>query len=210
MKVLLVNGSPHMKGCTNKALELVGDELVANGIEADHFWIKNKPITGCIGCYRCVETRECIFKGDSVTEFQEIAGNYDGYVFGAPVYYAGMAGSMKAFLDRAFMSNQGRVKYAFKPAAVVASARRAGTTATLEDLNKFVAYWQMVQVHTKYWPMVHGSTPEQVMQDEEGVQIMQTLGRNMAYVLKCMEAGRNAGIEKPEPIRPAARTDFIR
>ena len=209
MKVLLVNGSPHKRGCTAKALELVGAELNAAGVETDVFWIGNKPIAGCMGCYQCIEKGSCVID-DVVGEFQAIANDYDGYVFGTPVYFAGMAGGMKAFMDRAFMSNGGRVEYRLKPAAVVCSARRAGTTAALEDLNKFVAYFQTFQVHSKYWPMVHGQTPEEVLRDEEGVQVMQTIGRNMAYLLKCLEAGRAAGIERPAPVHPVVRTNFIR
>ena len=117
---------------------------------------------------------------------------------------------MKAFMDRAFFSNQGRVNFALKPAAVVTSARRAGTTATLEQLEKHVQYSQMLQVNSRYWPMVHGMTPDEVLQDAEGVQIMQTLGRNMAWLLACIEAGRAAGVELPVPPTPRVGTNFIR
>ena len=210
MKALLVNGSPHKGGCTHTALEVVADELRAAGVEADEFWIGNKPIAGCIGCYKCATRGECVFSGDKVEEFLAIAGGYDGFVFGAPVFYSGMAGSCKAFLDRVFFSNQGRVTFALKPAAVVTSARRAGTTATLEQLEKFLQHQQMIQVNSRYWPMVHGNTPEEVMRDEEGVQIMQVLGRNLAFTMKCLEAGRAAGVEEPAPPEPRVSTNFIR
>lgn len=210
MKVLLVNGSPHKAGCTHTALQLVGDELRANGVEADEFWVGNKPLPGCIGCYTCVERGACVFKGDAVEDFLAIAGAYDGYVFGSPVYFSGVAGGMECFMDRVFFSNQGRVDFAQKPAAVVASARRAGTTATLEQLEKHIQYSQMLQVNSRYWPMVHGAVPEDVMKDEEGVQIMQVLARNMAWILKCIEAGKAAGV--PLPVQPEVRisTNYIR
>lgn len=210
MKALLVNGSPHKGGCTHTALQLVGEALRGEGVDADEFWIGNKPIAGCIGCYQCVERGECVFAGDKVEEFLGLAGDYDGYVFGSPVYYAGMAGSMKAFLDRAFFSNQGRVTFALKPTAVVASARRAGTTSALEQLEKHLQHQQMVQVNSRYWPMVHGNAPDEVMRDEEGVQVMQVLGRNMAWLLKSIEAGRAAGVEPPAPVEHRASTNFIR
>lgn len=210
MKALLVNGSPHKDGCTHTALQLVGEALRESGVEADEFWIGTKPISGCIGCYQCGERGECVFSGDKVEEFLAIAGDYDAYVFGAPVYYSGMAGSMKAFMDRVFFSNQGRVTFALKPAAVVTNARRAGTTATLEQLEKFLQHQQMVQVNSFYWPMTHGSTPEQVMQDEEGVQVMQVLGHNMAWLMKSIEAGRAAGIELPAPPEQRVWTNFVR
>lgn len=210
MKVLLINGSPHKSGCTHTALELVGNALRESDVEVDEFWIGTKPIAGCIGCYRCAERGECVFGGDKVEEFLSIADGYDAYVFGSPVYYSGMAGSMKCFLDRVFFSNQGRVTFALKPAAVVASARRAGTTATLEQLEKHLQHQQMVQVNSRYWPMVHGNSPEEVMRDEEGVQVMQMLGRNMVWLLKSIEAGRAAGVEPPAQPDARISTNFIR
>ena len=210
MKVLLVNGSPHKNGCTHTALKLVGGALRESGVEYDEFWIGAKPIAGCIGCYKCAERGACVFDGDKVEEFLATAGGYDAFVFGSPVYFSGVSGSMKCFMDRVFFSNRGRVTFACKPAAVVASARRAGTTATLEQLEKHLQHQQMVQVNSRYWPMVHGNAPDEVMRDEEGVQVMQQLGRNMAWLLKSIDAGRAAGIESP--VQSAARisTNFIR
>lgn len=210
MKALLINGSPRKEGCTHTALQLVGDGLRESGVEVDEFWIGNKPIAGCIGCYQCGKRGSCVFGGDKVEEFLRIAGDYDAFAFGSPVYYSGVAGSMKCFMDRVFFSNQGRVTFALKPAAVVASARRAGTTATLGQLERHLQHQQMVQVNSRYWPMVHGNTPEEVMRDEEGVQVMQVLGRNMAWVMKSIEAGRAAGIEPPEAPAELASTNFIR
>lgn len=210
MKVLLVNGSPRKEGCTHTALSVVADELRAAGVEADEFWIGSKPIAGCMGCYQCGKRGSCVISGDKVEEFLAIAGDYDGFVFGSPVYYAGIAGSMKCFMDRVFFSNQGRVTFALKPAAVVTSARRAGTTSALGDIEKFVQHQQMVQVNSWYWPMVHGGSSEDVMRDEEGVQIMQMIGRNMAWLLKCLQAGADAGVNRPELPDPRKWTNFIR
>lgn len=209
MKALLVNGSPHKAGCTHTALSLVGEALGESGIAVDEFWIGAKPIAGCIGCFKCAERGRCVLGDDRVEEFLAMAADYDAFVFGAPVYFSGMAGSCKAFMDRAFFSNRGRVTFALKPAAVVTSARRAGTTATLEQLEKYLQHQQMVQVNSRYWPMVHGNTPDEVMRDEEGVQVMQVLGRNMAWLMKSIEAGREAGIELPEQPERRIGTNFI-
>ena len=210
MKALLVNGSPHKAGCTHTALALVGEGLVEGGVEAHEFWIGNKPIAGCIGCYRCAELGHCVLGRDKVDEFLDIAGGYDAFVFGSPVYFSGVAGGMKCFMDRAFFSNRGRVAFALKPAAVVASARRAGTTATLEQLEKHLQHQQMVQVNSRYWPMVHGNAPDEVMRDAEGVQVMRVLGRNMAWLLRCIQAGAAAGVEHPAPEPQRVSTNFIR
>lgn len=210
MKVLLVNGSPHKAGCTHEALQQVADALNADGVETAEFWLGAQAIGGCMGCYQCVQRGECVISGDKVEEFLAIADGYDGYVFGSSVHFAGMTGNMKAFMDRVFFSNQGRVTLAQKPAAAVVSARRAGTTAALEQLEKYIQYSQMYQVGSRYWNMVHGAAPEEVAQDEEGVQIMQVLGHNMAYILKCLEAGRAAGVPLPAPIEHRVSTNFIR
>lgn len=209
MKVLLINGSPHKEGCTHTALALVGDEIRAAGIEVDEFWIGTKSIAGCMGCYKCAQQGKCILPDDKVEEFIQIANDYDGYVFGTPVYFAGVSGNMKCFMDRVFFSGRPRLDFAQKPAAAVVSARRAGTTSALEQLEKFIQYMQMFQVGSRYWNMVHGMNGDEVMQDEEGVQIMQVLGRNMAWILKCIEAGKQAGIAKPAALEHRASTNFI-
>ena len=210
MKMLLVNGSPHKNGCTHTALQLVGGALRDAGLEVDEFWIETKPIAGYIGCYKCAERGRCVFEGDKVDEFLELADGYDGFAFGTPVYFAGVAGSMKCFMDRAFFSDRGRVAFALKPAVVVASARRAGTTASLEQLEKHLQHQQMVQVNSRYWPMVHGNSPDEVVRDAEGVQVMEALGRNMAWLLKSIDAGRAGGIEPPAAPEPRVSTNFIR
>ncbi len=210
MKVLLVNGSPNHHGCTDTALQIAGDALRANGIEADTFWIGNKPITGCLGCGYCTKNGKCHYD-DKVNEFLDLAKDYDGFIFGAPVHFAAAAGSMTSFMDRAFFVDQcaGRKTFLRKPAGVVVSARRAGTSATLDQLNKYPLYAQMMLVGSRYWNMVHGKTPEDVLQDEEGVQIMRVLGKNMAWLLKSIEAGQEKEIPVPES-EPRISTNFIR
>lgn len=208
MNVILVNGSPHKNGCTNRALTEVSAALAEQGVESDIFWIGTKPLAGCIACRQCTSTGRCMFN-DRVNEFLEIASSYDGFVFGSPVYFAGMAGAMKCFMDRAFYADHSNAFY-LKPAAAVASARRAGTTATWDEFNKYFGIKQMITVGSQYWNMVHGSKPEDVEQDAEGLQTMRTLGRNMAYVLRSLEAGRAAGVALPE-VEPVHQwTNFIR
>ncbi len=211
MKVLLVNGSPNKYGCTYTALTEVAKTLNEADIETEIFWIKTKPITGCIACMKCGEKGECTFDNDVVNEFVKKAYDADAFVFGSPVYYAGANGSMVSFLDRAFYSNShGANGEAFKhkPGAVVCSARRAGTTSTYDQLIKYLGISQMPIVSSYYWNMVHGNTPEEVMQDEEGLSTMRQLARNMAYLLECIEAGKKEGVTLQE--EPKARTNFIR
>jgi len=207
MKVLLVNGSPHRNGCTYTALCEVADTLAEEGIEFEHYWIGPKPIGGCVGCYRCAKTRRCVFD-DKVNEFTALAAGFDGFVFGSPVYYAGLNGSFMSFMDRVFFSRGGQFR--LKPAAAVVSARRAGTTSALDQLNKYFMIQEMPVISSRYWNMVHGNTPEEVLQDAEGLQIMRTLGRNMAWFLKLKQAGEAAGVALPQPEAERVATNFIR
>lgn len=207
MKVLLVNGSPHEDGCTNMALKEVSRALNESGVETEIFWIGNKSITGCIACNVCKKTGKC-FIDDVVNRFNEKAKNVDGYIFGSPVHYAGASGSMTSFMDRIFYSGE-KETFRLKPAAVVVSARRAGTTATYDQLNKYFGIMEMPIISSKYWNMVHGSTKEDVKKDEEGLQIMRTLGRNMAYFLKCIDIANKNNIPVPEKEIPI-HTSFIR
>lgn len=195
MKVLLVNGSPNREGCTYTALKEVSKTLEENGIDTEIFQVGNKPIGGCIGCGSCKKTGECFMK-DCVNEFVEKAKGADGFVFGSPVYYAAASGSITSFLDRAFYS--GGKHMAFKPGAVICSARRAGTTSTLDQLSKYLTICNMPVVSSQYWNMVHGNTPEEVKKDLEGMQTMRVLGRNMAWLIKCIELGKKNNILKPE------------
>lgn len=211
MKVLLVNGSPHKSGCTNRALEEVAATLQKEGSETEMFWIGNKPIGGCIACKRCVQTGKCVFD-DVVNTCREKAYKADGFVFGTPVYYGAASGNMTAFMDRLFYSelggNQNKAFY-LKPAAAVISARRAGTTAAFDQMNKYFTIQEMPVASSRYWNMVHGAVPEQVEEDLEGLYTMRVLGRNMAYLLKCQEAAKKAGVALPER-EPAIFTNFVR
>lgn len=211
MRVLLVNGSPHKTGCTNRALEVIAGTLADEGIEADIFWIGSKPIGGCIGCFQCSKKGKCVFD-DKVNEFTALAAEYDGFIFGSPVYYSGMNGSLMSFMDRVFFSASAKDPhpFRFKPAAAVVSARRAGTTSALDQINKYFLHQQMPIISSRYWNMVHGNTPEEVMQDEEGLQIMRVLARNMAWFLKLKEAGEKAGIQLPMQEEKRQATNFIR
>ena len=210
MKVLLVNGSPHKEGCTSTALAEVGNALNQSGIDTDVFWIGNKPLSGCIACKSCIQKNRCVFD-DAVNDFLELAGDYDGFIFGTPVHWAGASGAITSFLDRVFYAdlNGGGNRFLLKPAAVVMSARRAGTTATWDQVNKYFGLMQMPIITSRYWNMVHGAKPEDVKQDAEGLQTLRVLGRNMAWFLKCKEAGEKAGIQLPEQ-EPMTFTNFIR
>lgn len=212
MKVLLVNGSPNRTGCTYTALAEIADILQKEGIESEIFWIGNKPIAGCIACHSCERTGRCFVKNDKVEEFLTLARQADGFIFGSPVYYASANGSLTAFMDRAFISelvgNDNRAFY-LKPAAAVVSARRAGTTSTFDQLNKYFTLHQMPVISSVYWNMVHGDTPDEVRQDKEGLWTMRVLARNMAYFLRCKEAADNAGIALPEQETPVF-TNFIK
>ena len=205
MKVLLVNGSPHVHGCTDRALREVEDTLRQDGIDAEIFWIGNQPVGGCIGCGACRKLGKCAF--DSIVNtFAEKLADADGFVFGSPVHYAAASGNMTAFLDRLFYSAGS--KLAHKPAAVVVSARRSGTTAAFEQLLKYPTIMQMPVISSCYWNAVHGQTPEEVEEDREGLRTMRVLGHNMAYFLHCLAAGKAAGIPLP-PDEPPVRTNFI-
>lgn len=204
MKVILVNGSPHRDGCTNLALEEIEKELKKSGIKTEIFWIGIEPIRGCIACNKCVKTNNRCFENDKVNEFLDKAEEADGFVFGSPVHFASASGAITSFLDRAFY---GRSKlFANKVCASIASCRRGGATATFDQLNKYPLMNNMYVVGSSYWNQIHGNNKEEAMQDLEGLQTMRNLGKNMAYILKCME---KANISKPtyeEPIK----TNFIR
>ena len=210
MKVLLVNGSPHQKGCTYTALSEAASALNAEGIETDFYWIGNKPIGGCIGCFQCGKKQKCVFD-DKVNEFTALAADYDGFIFGSPVYYSGMNGSLMSFMDRAFFSAsaQNPHPFRFKPAAAVVSARRAGTTSALDQMNKYFFHQQMPIATSRYWNMVHGNTPEEVKRDEEGLQIMRYLGRNMAWLIKKKKLGEDTGVKTPKQEEQRLSTNFI-
>ncbi|WP_295601504.1 flavodoxin family protein [uncultured Methanobrevibacter sp.] len=211
MKVILVNGSPNRKGCTYTALTEVEKTLKEAGIDTEIFWIKTKPIIGCTACGMCSELGKCTYNKDSVNEFVKKAHDADAFIFGSPVYYAGANGSLTSFLDRAFYSNSHNPDgdaFKHKPASVICSARRGGTTATYDQLIKYLGISQMPIISSFYWNMVHGNTPDEVKQDLEGLATMRQLGRNMAYFLKCIEAGKKEGLAPEE--EPKIATNFIR
>jgi multimeric flavodoxin WrbA len=198
MKVLLVNGSPHEKGCTYTALAEVAKVLNEEGIKTEIFWVGLKPLIGCTACRKCVELKRCVFN-DRVNEFLAIAGGADGFVFGSPVHFAAATGAITSFMDRAFYADlqSGKNSFYLKPGAAIVSARRAGTTATFDQLNKYFTISEMPVISSRYWNMVHGRAPEDVKKDLEGMQTMRILARNMAWFLKCKEAGSKAGVKLP-------------
>lgn len=194
MKVLLINGSPHKEGCTYTALKEVADTLNSQGVDTEILHIGVKPIAGCIDCGHCYKAKHCVVD-DKVNEIIDRADEFDGIVVGSPVYYAAASGQLTAFLDRLFFAGGG--KFAGKLGASVVSCRRGGATAAFDRLNKYFTISNMPVVSSQYWNQVHGFTPDDVRKDIEGLQTMRTLAVNMAWLLKCIEAGKEKGIEKP-------------
>lgn len=208
MKVILVNGSPHKEGCTYTALKEVEKTLNHEGIDTEMFWIGLTPISGCSGCGICKKRGKCVHD-DVVNQFVSKASDADAFFFGTPVHYASASGAMTSFMDRVFYSGNSKGVFTYKPAATIISARRAGTTATYDQMNKYYGISQMPIISSRYWNMVHGSNPSDVLKDEVGMQTMRILGRNMAYFLKCIEAGNKVGIKMPEK-EILMFTNFIR
>ena len=207
MKVILVNGSPHEKSTTYRALSEVANTLNENGIETEIFWLGTKAISGCLGCGACVKLGKCVID-DIVNEFLEKAKDADGFIFGTPVHYASASGAITSFMDRVFY---GKAKnFSGKPAATVVCCRRGGASAAFDQINKYYPISGMPMVPSQYWNSVHGIGEEQASLDEEGMQTMRTLARNMAWMLKCIEAGKEAGITYPEREQTPKRTNFIR
>ena len=207
MKVLLINGSPHPRGTTYAALSEAENQFNREGIETELMHIGAGPIQPCTGCSSCKKTGLCVFD-DAVRTAQQRMRESDGLIIGAPVYYASPNGGMIAFLDRMFYSGA-RAGFAFKPGAAVAVARRAGTTAALDVLNKYFTVSGMPIVSSQYWNMVFGEDAPDAANDLEGLQTMRVLASNMAWLIRCIQAGRDAGV--PDPLaEPRARTNFIR
>lgn len=205
MKVLLVNGSSRKNGCTQAALSEVARALNEEGVKSEIFFIGNEALPDCIACRKCRETGRCIFH-DIVNEFVEKAKSADGFVFGSPVYYAHPSGRLLTFMDRVFYS--GSAAFCFKPAAAVLSARRAGTTASMDVINKYFTINSMPVVSSTYWNQVYGAQPEQILEDKEGLMTMYNIGKNMAWVLKCLELGKEHGLTHPE--NKKILTNFIK
>lgn len=204
MKVLLINGSPHERGCTYTALKEIADTLEKEGIGAEIYQLGKKPVSGCIACGNCGRTGKCVY--DDVNLLNARMAEFDGIIVGAPVYYGGPCGQLTAFLDRLFYSGG---NFAGKVGAAVVSCRRGGASAAFDRLNKYFTISRMPIVSSQYWNQVHGNTPEEVLKDEEGLQTMRTLARETAWMLKCIAAGREAGVQRPEEER-RIRTNFIR
>lgn len=213
MKVLMLNGSSRKNGCTYTALEEIGKTLKEEGIDYEIFFIGNEPIRDCTACRACGMTGKCAFteNDDIVNRFAEKAYEADGFVFGSPVYYAHPTGRILSFLDRVFYSNIRAANSAFmyKPAAAIVSARRGGTTASFDVMNKYFGITQMPVVTSTYWNMVHGNSPEEVLQDKEGLRTMRNIAHNMAWMLKNIEAGKKAGVAAPKT-ETGEMTNFIR
>lgn len=186
MKVLLINGSPHKEGCTYTALSEVAVVLGKNGIDTQIFHIGTNPVYGCTGCHKCAELGRCVFN-DVCNELAAVAVEADGIVIGSPVYFSGINGTLSAVLDRLFVSVGAKLRY--KPGAAVVSCRRGGASSAFDRINKYFTIMQMPVIASQYWNAVHGFAPEHVKKDLEGLQIMRTLGQNMSWMLKLIEAG---------------------
>ena len=205
MKILLINGSPHENGCTYTSLKEIADTLEANGVSAEIHWIGKGDTPGCRACGYCKSKGKCVID-DDVNKVSERFDEFDGFVFGAPVYYSGPAGQITSWMDRFFFSNAG--KFGGKIGASVVNARRGGNTATFERLNQYYLMNRMIVPGSQYWNMTHGNTVDDVLKDKEGLQTMRTLALSIAWLLKCFEVGKKEGLEFPEAESPI-RTNFI-
>ena len=206
MKVLLINGSPNERGCTYTALAEAQKVFEKNGIETEIVYLGKKPIAGCVACGICRKAGYCVYD-DTVNEVIDQLDDIDGLIVGSPVYYAGVSGQITSFLDRLFFAASAKMKG--KPAASIVSCRRGGASAAFEIINKYFMMTNMPVVTSQYWNQVHGNTPEEVLQDEEGLQTVRVLAQNMIWLLRSIEAGKAAGVEYPE-YEPKIRTNFIR
>lgn len=208
MKVLVINGSPHVAGCTDRALREVEDTLRSEGIDTVRVNAGIHDIHGCIACGRCRATGKCVFN-DQVNETAPLLAEADGLIVGTPVYYANANGTVRSFLDRLFFSTAGTVDKTMKVGAAVISSRRAGSTSAMDEINHYFTISAMPVVSSTYWNEVHGHTPEEVEDDLEGLQTMRNLGRNMAYLIKAIAAAKGAGAMPPAQER-VHFTNFIR
>ena len=212
MKVLMLNGSWNNDGSTKSGLLEMAKTFAAEGVETEIVDIGAQPIADCMACNKCVELKRCVFANDAVNAFAEKTKTADGFVFGSPVYYAHPSGRIQSFLDRLFFSTMRADGYAalhHKPCASIVVARRAGTSASFDVLNKYATISQMIVVGSTYWNEFHALTKEDVPEDGEGIQTLQNLARNMVYVMKCQKAGRDVGI-LPPTAREDVFTNFVR
>jgi multimeric flavodoxin WrbA len=211
MKVIAINGSPKKEGNTFHALSIIGNELIAAGIEFEILHVGHKLIHGCMGCGKCAinQDEKCTQTSDDVNEWIQQLKMADGIVIGSPVYYSGIAGTMKCFLDRVFfVSGVNGNLFRHKVAAAAVAVRRSGGSSTIDQMNHYLTYGELILATSNYWNVIHGRAPGEVLQDAEGVQIMRVLGKNMAWLLKMKEATSNI-IEAPEKEKKVA-TNFIR
>ncbi len=205
MKVMAINGSPHKNGCTYTAIKLMAEQLEKENIEVEIIHVGNKIIRGCTDCRACAETRNCVFSNDVVNECIEKTKEIDGIIIGSPVYYSGIAGTMKSFLDRFFFAG---ANLQYKVGTALVSLRRSGGVDAFHQLNNYFNLANVITTPSHYWNVIHGSKPEEVMQDREGVQIMQTLGQKMAWLMKSLEHSRNE-VSLPQ-LEQRVWTNFIR
>jgi multimeric flavodoxin WrbA len=211
MKVIAFNGSPHPKGNTYHALKTLTDELEKEGIETEIITVGNKKISGCLACNNCIKTRDekCIIDDDKVNDWIQKMKEADGIILASPVHYASIAGNMKSFLDRAFyVAGANKNLFRHKVGASVVAVRRSGGLPTFNELNNFLNYSEMMIPTSNYWNVIHGTKPGEVLQDEEGVQIMRVLGKNMAYLLKLIENGK--GVIEAPAMEKKIYTNFVR
>jgi len=205
MNVLLINGSPNEKGCICTALTEVEKTLNEAGVGTEIIHVGNKDLRGCIGCCQCKKTGKCVFN-DLVNEIAPKFEACDGIVIGSPVYFASANGTLVSFIDRLFYSVP--CDKTMKVGAAVVSARRGGCSATFDEINKYFTISSMPIASSQYWNSVHGYTPEDVYADEEGCQTMRTLGRNMAFLIKSIQLGKEKfGLPEKEERKG---TNFIR
>lgn len=198
MKVLVINGSPHLNGCTDRALREVENTLHENGVETERVEVGNIAVRGCVGCNFCSEHGHCVFN-DLVNETASKFAKASGLLIGSPVYYAGANGQLLAFLDRLFYSTSGAFDKAMKVGAAVVSSRRAGSTSAFDEINKYFGISAMPVVSSTYWNEVHGFTAQDVEADLEGLQTMRNLGKNMAFMMKAIEAAaKGKGLPQQE------------
>ena len=212
MKVLMLNGSFNPDGSTSAGLEIMAKTFTEEGVETEIVTVGGKPIADCIACGKCAGLKRCVFANDAVNDFAEKAKTSDGFVFGSPVYYAHPSGRIQSFLDRLFFSTMNADRYAslrHKPVASIVVARRAGTSASFDVLNKYATISQMIVVGSTYWNEFHALTKDDVPGDPEGLQTLRNLARNMVYVMKCLKAGRDAGINAPAN-ETEILTNFVR
>lgn len=204
IKILMVNGSPHEHGSTDRALKEMQKVFEQNGVDSEIFWLGTKPIGGCIACNACLTTKRCVFQ-DKVNEFLDKCDKADGFVFASPVHYAGISGSLTGFMDRAFYGKHNLFR--LKPACAVVSARRMGTTSAIDIINKYFTIAEMPIVSSSYWNGVHGRNAQETVFDEEGLQTVRNLASNMVWLARCI---KNSGIEKPIAETPVIKTNYIR